>query len=81
MKKYNKIHYLEDLKSPEMKHIKDKERFKNFYNELGKDPIQLKQQVVPRRIHFINPRGKIIELGCHCGFNSIKYAKEGHTSK
>tara|TARA_Y100001973_G_C5179006_1_gene323732 strand:- start:183 stop:827 length:645 start_codon:yes stop_codon:yes gene_type:complete len=77
MNKYNKKHYLEDLKSPEMKHIKDKERFKNFYDELGKETIQQQQQVVPKRIKFIEPSGKIIELGCHCGFNSIHYAKLG----
>lgn len=78
MSKYNKKHYLEDLKSPEMLHIKDKERFRNFYEEQGKEQIQKNQQVVPDRIKFIKPKGKMIELGCHCGFNSIHYAKLGY---
>ncbi len=77
MKKYDKKHYLEDLKNPEMLHIKDKERFRNFYEEQGKEQIQKNQQVVPKRIKFINPKGKMIELGCHCGFNTIHYAKLG----
>ena len=63
-----------------MKHIKNKERFKNFYDELGKEAIQKRQQVVPKRIKFIEPRGRIIELGCHCGFNSIYYAKQGFST-
>ena len=48
MSKYNKSHYLEDLKNPNMLHIKDKERFKNFYDELGKETIQKKTSELNR---------------------------------
>ena len=61
-----------------MPHIKDPKRFKAFYEELGNDPKQLAQQVVARRIAFIQPQGSIIELGCHAGFNSLFWAEQGH---
>lgn len=79
MKNYTREDYLSDCKNPDMIHIKDKERFKLFYEELGNDPKQKAQQVVKKRIEFIVPVGNIIELGCHVGFNLIHYAKMGHT--
>lgn len=78
MKVYTREDYLSDCNNSDMLHIKSKERFKQFYEELGNDPIQKRQIVVPDRIEFIVPVGNIIELGCHVGFNLIYWAKQGH---
>ena len=77
MQKYTKDDYTNDLKNPKMLHIKDKERFKAFYTFLGNEPIQKQQQIVPSRINFIRPKGNIIELGCHAGFQCIFWGQQG----
>lgn len=74
---YSREDYLSDCRNPDMPHIKDYGRYCAFYEELGNDPVQKKQQVVPHRIDFIEPRGSVIELGCHVGFNSILWAQQG----
>jgi 2-polyprenyl-3-methyl-5-hydroxy-6-metoxy-1,4-benzoquinol methylase len=75
--KYTRQDYLSDCANPEMVHIKDKERFKAFYNELGNDPVQKAQRLRRDLIEFITPKGRIIELGCHIGFNTIYFASQG----
>ena len=75
--KYTRQDYLSDCADPTMAHTKDKERFKAFYNELGNDPIQKAQSYRPDLIEFITPKGRIIELGCHIGFNTIHFASQG----
>jgi len=74
---YTQQDYENDLKNPNFIHIKDKERFKAFYEELGKQDVQKAQKYIHNRMKFVEPKGKIIELGCHIGFNCIKYAREG----
>jgi len=76
--KYNHKHYANDLKDPRTLHLKDRARFKNFYEELGKDPAQANQIYYEDQMSFVTPWGKIIELGCHSGFNLIHWAKQGY---
>lgn len=78
MRNYSRKDYLDDCNNSDMPHIKSEDRFIDFYNELGRDEIQLNQQVAPERIDFIQPKGNIIELGCHVGFNSIYWASQGY---
>jgi 2-polyprenyl-3-methyl-5-hydroxy-6-metoxy-1,4-benzoquinol methylase len=75
---YTRKDFESDLKNPDMPHIKDPERFVAFYEELGRGEIQRNQQVVPKRLKFIEPFGTILELGCHVGFNLVHFAKLGH---
>lgn len=72
--KYARRHFKRDLTNPEMLHIKSKERFIAFYEHLGKTTNALNQQMTKHRMKFIKPKGKILELGCHVGFNAIYYA-------
>lgn len=76
-KRYNKNSLKSDLFDPAMPHIKDKKRFRSFYEELGKTRVQTRQQYIPYRTDWIQPKGKIIELGCHAGFNLIHWAHQG----
>jgi len=75
--KYSKKDYEKDLISDEIVHTKTKNRFADFYNELGKMPQQKKQEYRAGRSNWIKPKGEIIELGCHVGFNLIHYARLG----
>lgn len=75
--KYTIEDYRKDLRNPEMEHIKSRERFEAFYTMLGSEPVQKKQNVVMNRFSFIEPKGNIIELGCHVGFNLIHLANQG----
>lgn len=68
---------MRDLVSPEVQHTKSLGRFSAFYNELGKLKVQRDQKYVAYRSDWIIPNGKIIELGCHVGFNLIYYARKG----
>ena len=76
---YTSKNYKEDLFSKEIQHTKSRERFEAFYTELGKGTIQKAQGYIPWRTDWIQPLpGKrILELGCHVGFNCIHYAKKG----
>jgi len=74
---YGREDYLKDLQDPNLCHIKDRERFEAFYDELGRDPIQHAQTFEPERLAFIEPVGDILELGCHIGFNLVYYARMG----
>lgn len=76
--KYTREDYISDCHNPDMPHIHDKNRFIDFYNELGRDPVQKAQQVIKERIQFIQPKGRMIELGCHVGFNCIYFARLGY---
>lgn len=77
---YTDEDYHYDLISPEMLHIQDKKRFVAFYERLGKDDIQKKQQVVETNLDVLEKvKGSVIELGCHVGFQSIFLAARGHT--
>lgn len=75
--KYNKKQFEKDLQDPKFSHTKTKNRFADFYNELGKMPQQKKQKYVGWRMDWIEPDGEILELGCHVGFNLIYYARKG----
>jgi len=77
--KYTQEDFFSDLKNPELLHIKSKERFIAFYEELGKLPVQKKQEMKPRS-DFIEPVGDILELGCHVGFHLMHFAKLGHNA-
>ncbi len=69
--------YTKDLSNPEMPHAKNKERFQEFYNQLGVCPIQRTQNGPTTDLSFIVLRGMVLELGCHCGYNCIDWAKKG----
>lgn len=73
--KYTAEDFKKDLKDPQFPHIKDKEHFKAFYTELGR--VAEPQKYHERRMSFVTPQGKILELGCHSGFNLIHYARQG----
>lgn len=76
---YTDNDYFHDLKSPEMLHIKDKQRFVSFYEKLGTEEIQKRQQVSEMRLDILEKvKGTVIELGCHVGFQSIYLAERGH---
>jgi len=71
--------FMRDVFDASCPHLESRDRFKSFYEVLGQSPIQRAQQVVVDRIDFIDPQGpRIIELGCHVGFNCIHYAKLGY---
>lgn len=74
---YTRQDYEDDLINPSLPHIKSRERFKAFYEELGKDPAQHAQDYVHDCLSFIKLKGKILELGCHWGFNLIYWARQG----
>ncbi len=76
--KYGREEYLSDLENPTMPHVQSRTRFQEFYDELGRDPIQTKQKCELERLNFVVPKGNIIELGCHIGFNLIYYARKGY---
>lgn len=75
---YDRQQYLDDGDNPEMPHIKSREHFKNFYDELGRDPIQQAQESYIDEDFWIKASGSVIELGCHWGFNLMKLAVYGH---
>lgn len=75
--KYDRKAFLKDLVDPKVPHIKSLGRFANFYNELGKMPQQKKQKYLGWRMDWIKPKGTILELGCHAGFDLIHYARKG----
>lgn len=75
--KYSKEQFERALKNPNLEHLKDKEKFKGFYDRLGEMDIQKTQEYRTWRMEFIVPKGKIIELGCHAGFDLIVYAQKG----
>jgi len=66
--------YERDLKNPDMPHLKDNERFKAFYNELGRGEVQQDLEY-PTRMDFVQIRqgAKVLELGCHSGYDMIKW--------
>jgi 2-polyprenyl-3-methyl-5-hydroxy-6-metoxy-1,4-benzoquinol methylase len=74
---YGREDYLSDLQNPAIPHIRSRERFRDFYDELGRDPVQKGQSFQGERMTFIEPQGRIIELGCHIGFNLVHYARLG----
>lgn len=75
---YTQKDYEDDLVNPEVPHVKSKERFEAFYEQLGRGEVQKAQQYVAFRADWIQPQGEIIELGCHVGFNLIRYARMGY---
>lgn len=76
--KYTRQNYENDLTSPRIQHTASEEHFQAFYEELGRCPKQKKQNH-PEHTDFVTPRGFILELGCHVGFNLIKFARMGYT--
>jgi 2-polyprenyl-6-hydroxyphenyl methylase/3-demethylubiquinone-9 3-methyltransferase len=74
---YSRKDYEDDLLNPSLPHIKNREHFKAFYDELGKDPAQYVQTYYAPLSNFIVPKGRILELGCHWGFNLIHWARQG----
>ena len=79
MTDYGRKQYLEDCENPEMPHIKSREHFISFYNELGRDEIQYKQNYDDCIVSALNvqPKKNVLELGCHWGFNLIHFAEMG----
>lgn len=77
--KYTRKDFLNDLQDVNIPHIKDRERYKNFYEELGRDFIDtnVDQKDLNLRMDFVIPKGKILELGCHAGINLIDWARKG----
>ena len=74
---YKFENYKADLVDPEMPHSKNKERFQEFYNQLGVCPIQRTQNNPTTDLSFIVLGGMVLELGCHCGYNCIEWARKG----
>lgn len=69
--------YKSDLKNSDIPHIKSREHFQAFYNELGKHPVQHNQVYQSGRMNFVKPKGSILELGCHWGFDLVYWATLG----
>jgi len=76
--KYTRASYLNDLYSKEIRHTDSREHFEAFHEELGRDLVQLNQNLRTAKMKFVKPKGKVIELGCHCGFNLIHFAEQGY---
>jgi len=74
---YTRKDYLADLKSDSVRHTESVEHFQAFYDELGRDPVQHVQKFKARKMSFVVPKGRILELGCHWGFNCFHYAEAG----
>lgn len=74
---YTRADFERDLKAPGFPHLQSRERFQAFYEELGKNEASTAQQAYSSRLDFIKPQGRILELGCHCGFNMIHWARQG----
>jgi hypothetical protein len=64
---YDREDYLRDLRDESMPHIRSREHFRDFYDELGRDPVQKAQSCKLERRAFVEPKGSMIELGCHIG--------------
>src|SRR5690554_4054438 len=75
--KYSREQFLDDLKNPSLRHIQTREDFKEFYDRLGEEDVQKTQTFHDWRMKFIKPKGYLIELGCHAGFDLIHYARLG----
>jgi 2-polyprenyl-3-methyl-5-hydroxy-6-metoxy-1,4-benzoquinol methylase len=76
MSDYTIVDYIKDLHDPNLPHIKSREHFQDFYNFLGTEDVQ-KAQSAGDYSFFLKPKGNILELGCHWGFNCLKWAKMG----
>lgn len=74
---YTQQQFEQELEDETFPHLKSRKRFKNFYNQLGKQCQQAGQGHCPERMNFIVPKGNIMELGCHSGFNLAYYATIG----
>jgi 2-polyprenyl-3-methyl-5-hydroxy-6-metoxy-1,4-benzoquinol methylase len=77
MSDYTKDDFMDDLFSNKIQHTKSLDRFSGFYHELGKLKVQHEQKYQAYRTDWIKPKGEVIELGCHVGFNVIKWARDG----
>lgn len=73
---YAQEDYEKDLHG-EIKHTESKEHFEAFYEMLGNQEVQKGQRFEDNRMSYLKPKGEIIELGCHIGFNVIYYARQG----
>jgi 2-polyprenyl-3-methyl-5-hydroxy-6-metoxy-1,4-benzoquinol methylase len=80
--RYTDKDFKHDLNSPEMLHIKDPERYRAFYEMIGKNQVQgktrLRNGIAPFARRLVEPKGTILELGCSAGYNIIHYATLGH---
>jgi len=74
---YTHEQFRRDLENPNLVHLNSREHFKAFYEELGKMPEQEKQCYLRERMDFVKPEGRLLELGCHNGFNLVHYALQG----
>lgn len=74
---YSSKQYESDLNDPEMPHLESRERFRAFYDELGKGPAQSVEYPAHRMswVKFPHP-ARVLELGCHTGYNLIHWAKQ-----
>ena len=75
---YTKEDYKADLNNPEMPHLKSRERFNKFYDHLGAGEQALAVQYPAHRMDWIKPTkgGLILELGCHAGYDIVKWLTE-----
>jgi 2-polyprenyl-3-methyl-5-hydroxy-6-metoxy-1,4-benzoquinol methylase len=72
MFEYTQALYEEDLATG--KHAGSIPRFRAFYERLGTQQVQKDQKYIPARSDWIHPKGRVIELGCHVGFNLVEWA-------
>lgn len=79
---YSYEDYQRDLNDPTMPHLKDRERFLAFYDKLGSDKPALGVQYPAHRMDWVAPRkgGYILELGCHAGYDIVKWLLEDTTA-
>jgi len=75
---YKKKNFKYDKKNPAMLHIKDKDRYKAFYEFSAEENRNVVLNSYKRNnLKFIVPKGDIIDVGCHVGYNVIYYAERG----
>lgn len=73
---YTKSQYQKDLHDPSLPHLKDPDRFKSFYEHLGRGAAK-NVQYSASRTDWITPKPKstLLELGCHVGYNLIHWVQ------
>jgi 2-polyprenyl-3-methyl-5-hydroxy-6-metoxy-1,4-benzoquinol methylase len=71
---YGDAEFKADLEDPEFGHTESRERFQAFYNELGLGPARLVEY--PVRMNWVQIRegANVLELGCHNGYNLVRWA-------
>src|SRR5689334_25405996 len=67
--------------SPDYRHLNDRERYKDLYDEVGTVDANRVIRWREEWMKYFHPRpgAKILELGAHNGPNLLHYARLGHT--